>query len=373
VSIPVRAAELARRLAAACPAHRIDLAGAVPLDGPAPTADHWRRWLDQGHHAGLAYLERTRDDRADPRRRNPAARSLLVFGQRYTDGWPDDDEPTWLRHVSRYARGADYHDLLLRAARGVIRDLRAGWPDLEAYPSVDTGPYLERDWAARAGLGFVGKNTCLIHESLGSGIFLAVAPANLDVTGWDEAPHPLYQLAPRGPLPQPDTDRCGSCTRCLEACPTGAFAAPRVLDARRCLSTWTIEWRGQAPADRRHEQGGHLFGCDICQQVCPWNDRARRQAPERPPPHEYGPQAAHGELTLADLLALDDGAFRRRFRRSPLWRAHPAGLRRNALVVAANTGRGDLLDEVRRIARDDPDPAVRGVAAWAAARLEEQA
>jgi epoxyqueuosine reductase len=377
MSVPVRAAELAARLGELCPRRGIDLAGAAPLDGPAPGAEHWRRWLDRRLHGELDYLESTREERADPRRRNPWARSLLVFAQRYTDGWPPPDEDEargWVRHVSRYARGDDYHDVLLAAVREVLRELRETWPELTAHPAVDTGPYLERAWAERAGLGFVGKNTCLIHEALGSGIFLAVAPTDFEISGWQEAPHPLYEVAARGPLPRPGSDRCGSCTRCLDACPTGAFPEARVLDAGRCLSTWTIEWRGRAPADRRHGQGEHLFGCDVCQQVCPWNARARRGAGARPAPRDaYAPLAAHRDVALADLLALDAERFRERFRRTPLWRAHPEGLRRNALVVAANTGRVDLLEGVRRVARDDPDPSVREVAAWAAQRLEDQA
>ena len=333
----------------------------------------WRRWLDRGLDGELDYLRRTREERADPRRRNPWARSLLVFGQRYTDGWPapaDDEARGWVRGVARYAHGRDYHEVLLGAVKAVLAGLREAWPELRAHPAVDTGPYLERAWAERAGLGFVGKNTCLIHETLGSGFFLAVAPTSLEIDRWDAAPHPLYQLSERGALPRPGTDRCGSCTRCLEACPTAAFPEPRVLDAGRCLSTWTIEWQGRAPAQERPAQGGRLFGCDVCQQVCPWNARAQRVAAERSAPREaYRPLADHAQVGLAELIALDAARFRERFRRTPLWRAHPEGLRRNALVVAANTGRVDLLDEVRRVAREDPDARVREVAAWAARRL----
>lgn len=384
-SLSVSAVDLAARLVAACPLQAIDLAGAVPLDGPAPHADAWRAWLRAARHGDLDYLVATAEERADPRRRNPWARSIMVFAQRYTDGWPPQDqmadaEPAgdWLPHVSRYARGRDYHDVLLRAVKAVLQQLRADWPELVAYPAVDTGPYLERDWAAAAGLGFVGKNTCLIHERLGSGLVLAVAPTNLALQDLDAAPRPLYAVAERGVLPREATDRCGRCTRCLEACPTGAFAAPRVLDAGRCLSTWTIERQGRAPAGERERQGDRLFGCDVCQQVCPWNGKAWRAAAapavDAPPlpPDAYRPLPEHAELALAALLSLDAAGFRARFRRTPLWRAHPAGLRRNALVVAANTGRVDLLDDVRRVAREDPDPEVRAVAAWAQARLEER-
>ena len=274
--------------------------------------------------------------------------------------------------MARYAHGLDYHDILLKAVRGVLLGLRAAWPDLEAHPAVDTGPYLERAWAERAGLGFIGKNTCLIHETLGSGLFLAVAPTNLELTGLDAAPRPLFSAVPRPPAARPDLDRCGSCTRCLDACPTGAILEPRVLDAGRCLSTWTIERQGRSPADDRARQADHLFGCDICQAVCPWNGRAFRARTDRAAaPAAYEPLPAHAEIALPDLLSVDPDTFRARFRRTPLWRAHPEGLRRNALVVAACTGRTDCLDEIRRLAVEDPDPEVRATAAWAAARLEE--
>ncbi len=174
----------------------------MPLHGPAPHAAQWLAWLDAGHHGDLEYLERTRHERADPRLRNPEATSMLVFAQRYTDGWPaEDDAVGWLAGVARYARGLDYHDVLLRAVKALLGDLRVAWPDLTAFPAVDTGPYLERDWAAAAHLGFIGRNTCLIHEGLGSGLVLAVAPCNLELSGWQDAPSPLYEEASRGRLP----------------------------------------------------------------------------------------------------------------------------------------------------------------------------
>ncbi len=299
---------------------------------------------------------------------------MLVFGQRYTDGWPEEDQATWLHGVARYARGLDYHDVFLKSVKGVLHELRTAHSGMVAFPATDTGPYLERDWAEQAGLGFVGKNTCLIHETLGSGLFLAVAPSNLTITDLETAPHPLYQVADRGSRPGPDTDRCGRCTHCLDACPTNAILEPRLLDAGRCLSTWTIEWHGRAPAGQRHQQGDHLFGCDICQQVCPWNGKALRKADQRPGPRaEYAPLADHQSLDWPALLTITSDTFRQRFRRTPLWRAHPAGLRRNALVVAANQGRTDLLPIVRRLAQEDDDPEVRDLAAWAVQQLEDPA
>jgi len=373
--------DLARWCAEHAPRHRVDAVGALTLPADLPHADVFREWVRRGDHAGLEYLARDPDRRTDPGHQNPWARSMLVFSQRYTDGWPPEagrvGGTDWLDGVARYARGRDYHDVLLADVRRLLAELAAAHPGLEARPAVDTGPYLERELAWLAGLGFFGKNTCLIHERLGSGLFLAVAPTSLVIDDLPPAAGPqaapLWAVAERPRrhrLDRERTSRCGTCTACLDACPTGALRAPFVLDANLCISTWTIEWRGQAPADRRDQQGGLLFGCDICQAACPWNVAAARRTGEVPvPPAEYAPAPAAADLALQDLLALDSEAFRARFRRTPLWRAHPGGMRRNALVAAAGRGRRDLLPEIRRVAAEDPDPEVRSVAVWAAARL----
>jgi epoxyqueuosine reductase len=215
-------------------------------------------------------------------------------------------------------------------------------PGLAAFPATDTGPYLEREYAWLAGLGFLGKNTCLIHEKLGSGLFLGVALTNLEIDGLPPGPEPqaepLYALTPRRRRAPTRllASHCGTCTACLEACPTNALLPEGGLDARRCISTWTIEWRGQAPPESRSAQGGLLFGCDICQSVCPWNQRAAERVAPTPVRDEYAPLPEHQELRLADLARMNDAEFRRRFRRTPLWRAHPEGMRRNAAVVQAN-------------------------------------
>ncbi len=381
------ASHLAALLAAACPDRRIDLAGALPLPIELPHAGVFRTWLATGRHAGLAYLARDPAERCDPSRHTPWARTLLVFAQRYTDGWPGDDPSPqdgaargrpWTDGVARYARGLDYHDVLLEDVRSVLGALKAVFPGLRARPAVDTGPYLERELAWLAGLGFWGKNTCLIHERFGSGFFLAVAPTNLVVADLmlPGTPAPLFAAVggerPRPPSPAP-ASRCGRCTRCLDACPTGALRGPFELDAGLCIATWSIEWQGRAPAGRRGEQGGRLFGCDVCQAVCPWNQRAARRAGGSAPPRAvYRTLPEHGEIGLQELLGVPSDVFRRRFRRTPLWRAHPEGMRRNALVVAANTGRRELVRELHRLAMDDPDAEVRAVAGWALARLEQE-
>lgn len=350
----VSTAQLARRLASLCPGRRIDLAGAVVLPCPLPHRERWLRWVNEGRDGNLSYLTRDAASRADPTGRNPWAGTLLVFGQRYTDGWPAEDrdpvagasagpQAPWTSRVSRYARGRDYHDVLLKDIKAVLNGLREEWPDLVAFAATDTGPYLEREYAWLAGLGFLGRNRCLIHEKLGSGIFLGVALTNLQVTGLPAAGtpavEPLYGVRPRR-LHPPQTapwELCGSCTRCLDACPTGALDLETGLDAHLCLSTWTIEWRGQAPPGEEGRQGGLLFGCDICQAVCPWNRRAAGRAGKVPaPPVAYAPLSAHAELSLADLAEIDDDDFRRRFRKTPIWRCHAEGMRRNARTVLQN-------------------------------------
>ena len=324
-----------------------------------PHADRWRSFLAEERHAGLDYLARDPEGRLDPTRRHAWATTLLVFGQRYTDGWPEGDTdpaaggpagtvdgPPWTSRVARYARGQDYHDVLKGDIRAATDALAVDCPGLVVRISVDSGPYLEREYAWLAGLGFLGRNTCLIHEKLGSGMFLGVALTNLQVVDLPNdgrpAIEPLYAVAPRRrrAAPVAPVTRCGTCTLCLEACPTQAILPTGGLDAGRCLSTWTIEWRGQAPAGRDADQGGLLFGCDICQAVCPWNQHAARgPATDRVPRDAYAPLPAHAELSLPDLAVLPDDAFAARLRHSPLWRAHPDGLRRNAARVLANLAR----------------------------------
>ncbi len=346
-TVEISRQELAELLAELCPVHRIDLAGAVTLPCVQPHRQRWRQWLAAERHADLEYVTRDPAAREDPLRKNPWAQSVLIFGQRYTDGWAGDEdlllrEVPWTDRVARYARGRDYHDVLLKDIKRVVARLKEAVPGLAAFPSTDTGPYLEREYAWLAGLGFMGKNTCLIHEKLGSGMFLGVALTNLRVKGLSagEQPQaePLYAVVPRRRRTPSRilANHCGSCTACLEACPTDALLPSGGLDARRCISTWTIEWQGRAPAEHRNEQGGLLFGCDICQSVCPWNQRAAEKAKPLGVRAEYAALDAHAELKLADLVELSDDDFRARFRRTPLWRAHPAGLRRNAEVVLEN-------------------------------------
>ncbi|MBK6898560.1 MAG: DUF1730 domain-containing protein [bacterium] len=380
----VTALRLREILAPACRAHGLDLCGAVSLPRRLPHADAWFDWLRQDKHGDLDYLLRAPQDRADPTRERPWARTLLVFGQRYAAGWPARDEADdggWVLGVARYARGLDYHDVMrgaIRRTTGLLRrelhrtGVIAAEADLRAADAVDAGPFLEREHAWLAGLGFFGKNTLLIHPRLGSGLFLGVALLELEVTGLADAPRPL--VGPPARL-SPDADGmaslCGNCRLCQDSCPTGALDTPFALDAHLCLATWSIERQGRVPAAQRPLQGDHLFGCDVCQQVCPWNHKALRRPAGEPPRPEYAALPEHAEVDLGDLIRLDADAFRARFRRTPLWRAHPEGMRRNALIVAANTGRRDLLPAIRAAAAGDPDAEVREVARWALEVLGE--
>jgi epoxyqueuosine reductase len=328
-------------------AEGLDLVGAVPA-GPSASHDAYRRWLDQGY-AGEMVRYLARPDavarRADPRRILPQTRSVLVVGASYAGASHPPLRPLHGR-VSRYAWGEDYHRWLLRRLRALVARLRDDLGDFPARCYVDTGPILERDWAQRTGLGWLGKNSTLIHPRLGSYVFLGVALVG-------EA----LPATPAETLPT-----CGSCTRCLAACPTGALVAPGQLDARRCLAYLTIEHRGSIPEALRPALGAWVFGCDVCQSACPWNHKPLQAHVEAVPPPE-----AH--LYLPELLTLNAATFRARYRRSPIWRATPQGLARNAAVVLGNLGDPAARPYLAEAAKHHPSPLVREHAAWALRRL----
>jgi epoxyqueuosine reductase len=313
--------------------------------GPASPPDHgahFEAWLEAGHAGSMAYLERGREKRLDPGRVLPGARSIVACALGYLQG-PEAVGPAG---VARYAWGKDYHAVLeprLRALADTIAELQ---PGTVSRTYVDTGPLLERDLAARAGLGWIGKNTMLLHPDLGSFFFIGTVLTTAEIE--TDAPLP---------------DRCGTCTRCLDACPTGAFVDPYVLDARRCIAYLTIEHRGPVPAELRAGIGGWAFGCDVCQDVCPWN----RRAPTGPGAMEaaFGPRPLP---PLAELLALDQASYVESFRGSPLKRARREGLARNAAVVLGNRARAEDEPALQE-ALGHSDPTVRGHAAWALGRI----
>ncbi|MEW6749908.1 MAG: tRNA epoxyqueuosine(34) reductase QueG [Candidatus Latescibacterota bacterium] len=320
----------------------VGFAPADPLEGAAFHA----RWVALGYGGEMAYLARNQDRRGDPRLLLPGARSAICLGLHYYQETPAEEAPGQGR-LSCYARGDDYHDLIrgrLRLLEAFIRQA-AGRP-VRARSDVDTGPVLERELARRAGLGWWGKNTCLINRGSGSFFFLAEILLDLELD-WDE----------------PATDHCGTCTRCLAACPTQAFPEPYVLDARRCISYLTIELKGAIPAQLRPRMGRWVFGCDVCQDVCPWNRKVRPSA-------DTGLQGRPGlaRPDLEELLRLDAEGFTARFRRSPVKRAKRRGLLRNVAVALGNTGDRRAVPALAE-ALQDVETLVRGHAAWALGRL----
>jgi len=311
--------------------------------GPAdaiPHAQEFTAWLDAGYGEGMEWIEESRDVRLAPARLLPGVKSAIVVALHYG---PRDDDPSW-DLVSRYARGADYHNVM-RPRLHALRDYLIEAAGVGARASLDTSAVLERDLAAAAGLGWIGKNTNLIAPRAGSYFFIGTVLTTAELVADD-----------------PVADHCGSCTACLEACPTDAFVAPWVLDARRCLAYLTIEHRGDIADELKPHVADWLFGCDICQEVCPWNRKA-------PPARE--PALAPGAPleSLEALLALDDAAFRTRFRGTALFRAKRAGLARNAALVLGNRRDPRAAPALRR-ALDDPDGGVKNAAAWALGRLD---
>lgn len=290
-----------------------DLVG-ITTPGPVETAGAFDEWLSRGYAGEMEYMRRGAGKRRDTRLPFPGVKSAVVVGLNYGGTAPPGP-------VARYARGDDYHDVMW----GMLDTLHE-WIDAEVGKPVagksyvDTGPILERDLARRAGLGWFGKNTNLINPEIGSFFFIGSLLLELD-------------LEPDAPY---EADRCGSCTRCLDACPTSAFVEPRVLDATRCISYLTIEAKGPVPDALQAAVGELIYGCDICQEVCPWNVKFSRDAAE---PAFSAREAIAGRdaRTLAtEILAMDDAQFRTRLRKSPMKRAKRSGLVRNAQVVLAN-------------------------------------
>jgi len=294
-----------------------DRCGIAPLEPPAH-GDAFVRWLERGEHAGMAYLERRVEARLQPATILAGAKSVLCVALRYAP-LVDEEEPSgdlWPR-VARYARGRDYHALMEERLDVIAARVEAAFPGTRTRRYVDTGPVLERELAARAGIGVVGKNTMLLDREMGSWFLLGELFTTLD-------------LAPDEPL----AELCGGCTLCLDACPTGALVEPFRLDSNRCISYWTIEHRGAFGDEAAEMVGDWVFGCDVCQEVCPWN-RRRHALP--PADHaELRLPAERRQLDLAGLLALSREDYVERFRGSPMKRARLEGLQRNAATAMAN-------------------------------------
>lgn len=316
--------------------------------GRPPHHEAFQGWLTTGFAGPMhEWLARHESLRSDPTNLLAAARSLVMLATDHAVG-SDDSPPTepGRGRVARYARGDDYHDLIRRRANELGRWLEQRVPGCRTRGVVDSAPLAERDFAWLAGLGWVGKNTMLIDPRAGSYFFLSAILTDLEL--------PADSM--------PVADHCGTCTACLDACPTQAFPAPRVLDANRCISSLTIETRGGVPDDLRAGMGDWIFGCDICQEVCPWNRRAPGSAEPA-----FQPRQAGAGLPLADLLELDDEGFRRRFKGSPILRAKRHGLARSAAIALGNRPHPPAFAALAA-ALHDAEPVVREAAAWALGR-----
>jgi epoxyqueuosine reductase len=327
------------------------------LCGIAPAVRHprlarLRSWIDEGRAGDMHYLRASLDERSDPAVMLPTARSVISLGSVYNTAAPSvSDTPPDRAIIARYAQGADYHDVLPRRVRALLQWMVAvGGPGLEALSCVDNGPVQERVFAEQAGLGWIGKNTCVIHPKLGSWFVLAAIVTNADF----ETDTPAF-------------DQCGSCTRCLDACPTGAIVEPWTVDATRCLSYLNIETRATISEDLRPFVHTRVFGCDICQEVCPWNRRAAVSADPA-----WQPRAALQAPTLVDLCLRTDAEWSVLMKGSALRRAGVRRIRRT-LALAASHLAPDTASRVLAVMAEEPSAAHPDVAealAWSQARVQ---
>jgi len=312
--------------------------------GTPPHAPEFSQWIDAGHAGEMTWMERNKERRMDPQQVLPGVRSVIVLGMNYWQG--GEENAPGHGKFARYAWGDDYHDIIERRLAELQAWLAGFGGQQKSY--VDTGPVLERDFAALAGAGWHGKSTMLISQELGTWFFLAEILTTLEL-----------------PADEPARDRCGSCTRCITACPTGAIDAPHHLDARRCISYLTIELKGSIPVELRPLIGDRVYGCDDCLSACPWNRFAQAS-------HEAAFAAREGTLMgLTELLAISDDDFRRLFRNSPIKRIKRRGLLRNVCVVLGNTGGLGDLPALER-ASADVEPLIREHAEWAIGRIAER-
>ncbi len=360
---PVRFENLTERLRERASELGFDLLGLAPAAPPTHGAA-FTAWLAQGYHGGMKYLARQAAQRLDPQAVLPGAQTIIaVAANYYTGDGPDGaaSDPSRGR-IARYAWGQDYHQALQPRLEALLAFLQAEVGlQVQGRAFVGDGPVLERDVAARAGLGFIGKNACLINHRLGSWLSLGVLLVDIGqcATHFQSASH----INPH--INQFD---CGSCTRCLEACPTAAFAQPYVLDARRCISYLTIELRSSIPRELRPLIGNRIFGCDICQEVCPWNGRFARPTVEP----AFQPRPDQAAPSLLSLIHLNEPEFQARFAGTSILRTKRRGLLRNVAVALGNSGDPAAVPALIQ-ALADPEPLVRAHAAWALGQLDTPA
>jgi epoxyqueuosine reductase len=332
----------------------------VARPAPPPHVNVYENWLEQGRHGEMSYLstERARARRADPSLILPQCKSILVLGMDHTipapsemiPGKDDPQDQTFSGRIASYAWGKDYHDVIPLRLQELVEfiEARVGEPLPNRY-YTDTGPILERELAQRAGLGWIGKNTCLINPAHGSYFLLAEIFLGIDLE----------------PDPPFTADRCGTCSRCLEACPTGCIQPDRTIDASQCISYLTIELKGSIPLELRPNIGNWIFGCDICQQVCPWNQRFADSNGVK----GLTGNAQFGFPDPIEELSLSPQEFNRKFKGSPIKRAKRRGYLRNAAVVLGNLKPATAVLSLTESLSDEPEPLIRGHAAWALGQI----
>jgi epoxyqueuosine reductase len=324
--------------------------GFTNADAAAPAGLDLKRWLEAGHHGTMGWMEARADHRVSPRALWPDAKSAIALGMSYA---PASDPMTLgerpdLGRISVYAQGGDYHKIVKKALKALARFIVAQTPS-ELKVFVDTAPVMEKPLAQAAGIGWQGKHTNLVSREHGSWLFLGVILTSLELEPDAPADHGQH---------------CGTCRRCLDACPTQAFTGPHRIDARRCISYLTIEHEGPIPEEFRKPMGNRIYGCDDCLAVCPWNRFADAASANR----AFLPRAELAAPRLADLLALDDGSFREMFAGSPIKRIGVKRMIRNCLIAAGNSGDASLVESVRPH-RNDLDPVIAEAAEWALAQI----
>lgn len=335
-----------------------ELAGVAPAEDN-PELAYFPQWIAAGHAGEMKYLE-ARDEQGRLKRASlahaaPWARSIVVCAINYNTALPYSTQSNEANRgwISRYAWGGEYHDAVMTRLRRVEEAIRnfENCGELVTRCYVDTGPIVERVAAKYAGIGWIGKNTCIINQKIGSWLFLGVILTSIELTALDL----------ESALPAPD--RCGSCTRCIEACPTDALIAPYRLDSNKCISYLTIEKRGAIAEELRDGMGRHIFGCDICQDVCPWNRKAPATSAA-----EFQPREELVSPPLEGLAEISAEEFRERFRGSPVRRAKRSGLRRNAVIAMGNSGDRKFVPLLEELSADE-DEVVGESAAWGIRKL----
>ncbi len=311
-----------------------------------PAAVRLEEWLARGMHGSMQWMARNKARRSDPRQVLPGARSVVMVAMNYHTEVASTHAPDQ-GCISRYAWGTEYHGILGDRLEAFYADLQRAFSGLRGRCYVDTGPVLEKAWAERAGLGWIGKHTNVINRDVGSWIFLGALILDLELEGGER-----------------HRDYCGTCTACIEVCPTAAIVAPYVLDARRCISYLTIENRGPIPLEFRRDMGNRIFGCDDCQDVCPWNRFAHESAQAQ----AFAPLDGNESPDLLELFELDGEAFRSRFRGSPVLRAKHRGFIRNVAIALGNSNNPTAIPALTQ-RLDDAEELVRGHVAWALGEL----